>query len=130
VTYSFGTTSRKRLAMCHPTLIKLAEVAIRDFDFSVVCGHRNKHDQTAAFESGHSKAEWGQSPHNLLPSRAMDLVPWPSQYSNKLLQSRLGHYMLGVAAALEIRIKWGGDFKTFYDAPHFELLEEIEDGVF
>lgn len=124
MTYSFGASSRGRLLTCHPTLVRLADVAIREFDFSVVCGHRNEEDQERAFDGGFSKAHWGESDHNFIPSRAFDAVPWPSQYSDRAMMIRLGHYMLGVAAALEIPLKWGGDFKSFADLPHFALIEE------
>jgi peptidoglycan L-alanyl-D-glutamate endopeptidase CwlK len=103
-------------------MVRLAEVAIREFDFSIVCGHREEEAQERAFDEGTSRAHWGESPHNSIPSRAWDAVPWPSQYGDLALQYRLGHYILGVAAALEIPLKWGGDFTTFLDLPHFELI--------
>ena len=28
----------------------------------------------------------------------------------------------GVAAQLGIRVRWGGNFKTFFDGPHWELV--------
>ena len=32
-------------------------------------------------------------------------------------------FVLGVAAAMGIPIRWGGHFKTIHDGPHWELTE-------
>ena len=41
----------------------------------IVCGHRGEADQETAYKRGASKARFGQSAHNTLPSMAVDIAP-------------------------------------------------------
>lgn len=121
----FGATSSKRLSECHPDLIKVLNEAIKFIDFAVVCGHRSKEDQDKALAGGFSKLKFPASKHNKLPSLAVDIVPFPSQYSASEEEwQHLAYLIKGVASTMGISIDWGGDWKKFLDRPHFELKDK------
>jgi peptidoglycan L-alanyl-D-glutamate endopeptidase CwlK len=119
---SFGSTSRANLNECHPLLIKVAEHAIQRIDFSVICGYRDKAAQTAAYNSGASRAKFGQSPHNHKPSYAFDVIPYPFKGWHYLPDfEAVGKQILLSAQELNIGVTWGKSFKGLVDYPHFEL---------
>lgn len=105
------------------------EAVVLRRDCSIVCGHRNEAEQTLAFSSGVSKAQWGQSKHNSMPSMAVDVIPWPEQYTSQDAFKELAEIVFDEAIKLGIRVKWGGFFRSMShrlvekdgDKPHFEL---------
>jgi hypothetical protein len=115
---------------CHADLIAICIELIEDFDFSVVCGFRDKEAQTAAFESGHSMKQWPDSKHNHMPSLAIDIIPWPECYSDTKKFYLMAGRFLQIAYDKGIPVRWGGDWdgdddlrdQTFQDIGHFELL--------
>lgn len=110
------------LNQCHPDIRKVLEQAIKITDFQIICGYRDKIAQREAYQAGFSKAEWGDSAHNYVPSFAVDLLPYPFQgWDNKDQFYRLAGCILTVAHILEVDLVWGGDFKRFFDGPHFEI---------
>ncbi len=117
----FSKTSEERLALCHPDLVRVAHAAIKRFDFAVLCGHRGKEDQEKAFAEKRSKLRWPKSRHNLLPSEAMDLAPYPIDWNDTKRFKTLAMIVLEEAARLGVKLTWGGDWASFPDMPHFEL---------
>lgn len=109
------------------------------FDHRVICGHRTKEAQDAAFASKNSKLRWPNSKHNTKPSKAVDVVPYPIKWhhSNKAIKElyyRRMTYFAGVVKAVgllkyNIDIRWGGDWdgdwdttdEKFLDYAHFEI---------
>ena len=73
---SFSENSKIKLNSCHPSLQKIANEAIKQIDFTILCGHRNKIDQLIAFQEGKSKVQWPDSKHNKVPSLAFDIAPY------------------------------------------------------
>lgn len=116
----FGKTSKKRLATCHEQLQEICELAIKQFDFAVLCGHRTREDQNKLYPK-FSKVKWPHSMHNKKPSLAVDLAPWPIDWSDIGRFSFLALVIHAAAKTLGYRIEWGGDWKTFKDYPHFQL---------
>jgi len=131
---TFGDASRRRLATAHPDLIRWAERLILRFDFTLVCGHRNKADQEEAFRNGKSKVHYPNSRHNFYPSLALDLAPW-DQYRGVIDWDHPERFILLAGMGLELGremdlpITWGGDWDndtfmrdhSFKDYPHFQL---------
>lgn len=78
--YSWGPTSTARLNTAHPLLITLFNRVIKradlPHDLSVICGHRNKEAQDAAFAAGNSRVRWPRGKHNKTPAEAVDVVPF------------------------------------------------------
>jgi hypothetical protein len=90
-------------------------------DLMVIEGHRPRDEQNAAYASKNSKVKWPHSKHNSMPSRAADVVPLPLNWDDKRAFDTMGKHILATAKRMGIDVQWGGDFKTFYDGPHFQL---------
>jgi peptidoglycan L-alanyl-D-glutamate endopeptidase CwlK len=118
---TFSKRSLDNLATCHPDLQKVAHEAIKTYDFIVICGHRNKADQDKAVREGKSKARWPTSKHNSTPSLAFDATPVPLDWNDIESFKRMGAHMKEAAKRVKVKIRWGGDFKGFFDGPHVEL---------
>jgi peptidoglycan L-alanyl-D-glutamate endopeptidase CwlK len=118
----FNDKSLSILNTAHPDLIRLFMAVIEEYDCSIICGYRNKADQEKAFNEGNSKAHFGSSPHNFIPSLAVDAVPYPSLWADDQKLKELGGIIQIKAIDLGIEIMWGGNFKNFIDMPHYELL--------
>lgn len=116
----FSRRSLERLSTCHPDLQHIAHEAIKEIDFTVLCGHRTEEEQQQCFDNRTSKLKWPNSKHNSLPSRAMDLAPYPLDWEDEEAFEALADVILRVADELEIDIVWGGEWKM-RDLPHFEL---------
>lgn len=118
---SFSTKSSKILSTCHPDIQFVLNEAIKIVDFSVIDGYRGQYRQNKYYWNGSSKLQFPNSKHNRKPSLAVDIIPWPTQYSNKYEFYRLAGVILAVAACNNINIEWGGDWNSFQDMPHFEI---------
>lgn len=132
--YRFGRKSRELLDTCHHDLQAVCERVIRVYDFSVIEGHRNNERQAELFRQGKSKLGPGKSKHNLSPSLAVDVVPYPIDWSDTERFFLLAGMMFQAAADLGIKLRWGGDWdgdwqhtdQSFHDLPHFELVTPSE----
>ena len=128
--YRYGRTSKARLETCHPLLQELFNSLIKDYDISIICGHRTAKEQAEAVRTKASKTEYPDSKHNALPSLGIDAALYPIAWKD------VGrHYMfVGIvrerARALGIELRcgadWDSDFntndQTFNDLVHFELV--------
>jgi len=131
MSYKFGPQSKLKLEECDPRLQKVLNEVIKVYDCSVICGHRTEADQNHAFKSGMSKVEWPNSKHNKKPSLAVDVVPHPLDWSDLKGFCYMAGIILGTAAQMGIKIRWGGDWnmnnqlkdERFQDLPHFEIVE-------
>lgn len=130
--YTFGKTSTEHLATCNEKLQLLCEKALAKgvIDFAVIQGHRGEEEQNLYFNSGKSKAKFGESKHNTYPSKAVDVVPYPVDWNDTKRFCLLAGVILATAKELNINIRWGGDWNQdgklkdnkFNDLPHFELM--------
>lgn len=127
--------SLNKLVTCHQDLILIAHEAIKEIDFSVICGYRGEHEQNQAYRLGNSKLKYPQSKHNKKPSMAFDLMPYPP---NKRAQAfhDLAQVILRISEDLretgkiKHKVRWGGDWdmdgdlkdNKFNDLYHFELI--------
>ncbi len=126
---SFGKRSKRNLDTLKPDLQAVLNEAIRYMDFSVIEGFRGEADQNKYFNEGKSKLRFPQSNHNKLPSKAVDLAPYPSLWSNIGKFYELADVMFKAANTLGVKLRWGGDWsrdgdvtdQKFNDLPHFEL---------
>jgi peptidoglycan L-alanyl-D-glutamate endopeptidase CwlK len=129
----FSEASEKQMATCHPKLrrvvLLLAQRVPKNMDFTVLCGHRNEADQEAAVKAGRSTKHYPDSKHNVMPSVAVDLAPYPIDWKDTARFGRLAGYLQAVADDLNIELRWGGDWDSdgrtqderLVDMPHFEL---------
>jgi peptidoglycan L-alanyl-D-glutamate endopeptidase CwlK len=104
-------------------------MAIEMTDFGITCGYRGEADQAAAYASGKSKLEWPNSRHNVMPSEAVDLVPYPVDWDDRERFFYLAGVIMSCAKELGVELRWGGDWdmdlkpheRGENDLPHFEL---------
>lgn len=120
---SFSQKSLQRLMTCDERLQRIMNIVIQHMDITVLEGHRGKERQNKAYEEGKSKVKFPNSKHNKEPSMAVDVAPYPIDWGDKKRFDQMGHFVLGVAAGLGIQLEWGGNFKSFYDGPHFQIKE-------
>ena len=117
--YKLGTRSLQNLSGVHPDLVagvKLA-ISITEQDFTVIEGIRNINRQRELYKAG--KSTTMNSRH--ITGHAVDMVPWPIDWNDLERFEVVAEAMKTAAEELDIPIVWGGDWKSFYDAPHFEL---------
>ena len=61
---SFGKTSKKRLEECDPRLQQLFNEVVKEYDCSILQGHRSEEEQNRYFDEGKSKVRFPNSKHN------------------------------------------------------------------
>ncbi len=123
MTYQYGTTSKERLNTCHSNLQRLLLEAIRHRDVTILCGHRPEDEQNAAADAGRSNLRWPDGKHNKLPSRAVDAGPWPLDWDDRDALMEFSGFILGLAAAMDIKVRSGALWKKPWDPLHFEIIE-------
>jgi len=134
----FGKTSKDRLKTCHPQLQEVLLEAIKHYDFTILCGHRNEEEQNAAYFATPQKSTlmWPHSKHNTFPSLAVDVAPYykekPHIRWNRLYEFVYLHGIIrGLASERGIIIRSGIDWdrddelitdQKFDDFPHIEII--------
>jgi peptidoglycan LD-endopeptidase CwlK len=120
--FRLGAKSLATLAPVHPDLYAVVRLAIRlsTQDFTVFEGLRTPERQHELYAAGKSKTL--DSRH--LTGHAVDLVPLGD--GGRLLWeparcAAVAKAVKAAASQLGVPIEWGGDWKTFYDGPHFQL---------
>ena len=119
MSYVLGKRSKERLEGVHPDLVAVVEraITISNVDFTVLEGVRTRERQKELFAKGASKTM--NSRH--ITGHAVDLAPWPIDW-NDLGRFRIMSEAVKMASVeLEVPVTWGGDWRSFYDGPHFEL---------
>ena len=119
MTYTLGTRSKESLSGVHPDLVDVVTKAIQitEQDFSVIEGLRSHARQEEMVAKGFSTTM--NSRH--LTGHAVDIVPYPVDWEDIDRFKVVARAMKDAAQDLQIPIKWGGDWKTFIDYPHYEL---------
>ena len=133
--YFFGKKSQDNLDTCDPEIILLCEEVIEIIDISILCGHRNEQDQTIAFNEKRSKVVWPNSNHNVIPSDAVDVAPYPINWGEsgtsreRMIALHRFYHMWGLFQAIaydkNIKIRWGGDWdrdNDFFDQKFNDLV--------
>lgn len=121
MSYSFSQRSTDKLKGVDVDLVSVVHRALElsEIDFAVTEGLRTKERQTELVKAGASKTM--NSRH--ITGHAVDLAAvvggevrwdWP-------LYEKIAKAMKQAAYELNIKIEWGGDWKSFKDGPHFQL---------
>ena len=127
----FGKGSLKALSTCDKKLQEVFNEVIKTVDCSVLEGHRHQTRQDALYKEGKTKLKFPHGRHNSLPSRAVDVCPYPIDWSDRERFHLFSGFVLGIAKSMGINLRWGGDWNQnwqvddnkFDDFPHFELRE-------
>ena len=126
----FGKRSLKNLSECHIDLQRLLMEVIKHYDCSVIEGERGEEEQNVLFHAGKSKLVFPDSNHNKKPSLAVDVIPWPVDWNDKIQFYHFIGFVKGVATMRGIKIRCGADWdgdnsfidQSFNDLPHIELI--------
>lgn len=123
----------ERLKDVHPDLKKLFESFADDkfLHILILCGRRSEKEQNDAFARGASKLKFPKSKHNSNPSLAVDCAP---TINGSIPLDKTGNWDVSAFFALAktikkrikelgLNIEWGGDWKAFPDAPHWEIKQ-------
>lgn len=97
----------------------------------VIEGHRTEYDQNRYFLEGKSKVTFPNSKHNTMPSKAVDIAPYPIDWKDKERFYELKKIIFEIAEKQGVKLRWGGDWdgdgdttdQTFHDLVHFEILD-------
>lgn len=119
--FHLSEKSLRRLEGVHPDLVRVVKRAIEitPVDFLVVEGLRTKERQAYLLDAGKSRTM--NSYH--LTGHAVDIAPvvngkvsWDWKFFHPMADA-----MKQAAKELDVKLTWGGDFKTFPDGPHFQI---------
>jgi peptidoglycan L-alanyl-D-glutamate endopeptidase CwlK len=106
-----------RLAGVHPHLVQVVARARTTFPLFVIEGVRTEAQQRANVARGASRTM--DSRH--LTGHAVDLAPMPLDWNDKAAFHAMADAIKRAAADEGVPIVWGGDWRGFFDGPHFEL---------
>lgn len=128
---TFSGKSLAHLRTLDGRLQSILNEVIKYYDFTILCGHRGKQEQDSVYAAGKSKVRWPNSKHNSLPSKAVDIAPYPIDWTDEVRFARLMGHVERVAYEQGIKIRLGLDFsgdgrsndERFLDFPHVELVE-------
>lgn len=121
MSYTFGSSSRKKLDTCHPLLVKVAEegLLLSPYDITIVHGWRSEVVQDALLASGASTKGWPNSKHNATDrqgkpfSEAFDFAPWVGggiPWNETHIFAVIAGVFMAVANDHGIILRWGGDW--------------------
>jgi peptidoglycan LD-endopeptidase CwlK len=121
--FKWGIRSLQRLSGVHPDLVAVCNRAleISEVDIVVLEGLRSRDRQRELFAKGASKTM--NSRH--LTGHAVDLAPWPIDWDDLPRFKLVADAMKQASEELGVPVIWGGDWRTFYDGPHFELDRKV-----
>jgi len=120
--FKLGKSSREKLAGVHPDLVRVLNRYMAEtgaVDVRVTEGLRTLARQKQLKAAGASRTL--DSRH--LTGHAIDLCGWIAgrpDYSWPIMH-RIAAGMKRAAELEGVAIKWGGDWRTFKDGPHWEL---------
>jgi peptidoglycan LD-endopeptidase CwlK len=122
MSFSLSKKSKEKMEGIDMRLVRLVEQAIQEteIDFTVLEGLRTPERQQQLVNDGFSQTM--KSKH--LTGHAVDLgaivdgkLSWDKKHYPAIAVA-----MKKAAADQNVKIRWGGDFKSFFDGPHFELM--------
>lgn len=122
MSFSLSERSKINLQGVDIRLVRIVEQAIKEtkVDFTVTEGLRTPERQKQLVNDGFSQTL--KSKH--LTGHAVDLVAivngkvsWDKEHYPEIARA-----MKKAADEQQVKIRWGGDFKSFFDGPHFELI--------
>jgi peptidoglycan LD-endopeptidase CwlK len=136
----FGKRSKERLKGVDAKLQNVLNEVVKYFDITIIEGLRSQERQNELVAQGKSKTKFGKH----VDGKAVDIAPYDPTVKGKIDWNArddfhyLGGFMLGMAASMGIKIRWGGDWNAsslfkgqrttkdnnFDDLVHFEILDD------
>lgn len=131
--YKLGKHSEKALEGVNAELAMVIRTAIGNspVDFMVTEGVRTQERQVQLYAQGRktrgkivTNADGVNIRSKHQTGRAVDICPWVEgklAWEDDTAFNEISGHIKRVAKVLNVRIKWGGDFKGSWDKPHYEL---------
>ncbi len=136
MSYRYSSRSLERLNTAHPDLVLLFTEALASpdcpEDITILEGYRNQARQNELYQEGKSQLKYPRSFHNRVPSMAVDAAPyvggvsWDWQYYYPLadhIKATWDRLQAEGRVSKELRLEWGGDWTSFADGPHWQLVQ-------
>ena len=133
--YKFSQKSKTQLSTTHKLIQFIFKEVIKHIDCTILEGHRNEKDQNTAFKNGTSLVKFPNSKHNTYPSMAIDAIPYPIDWNDRVRLAYFSGLVIGISRVLLLGtgyklisgIDWDDDNNIqehkFLDFPHFELIK-------
>jgi peptidoglycan L-alanyl-D-glutamate endopeptidase CwlK len=135
MSYRYSSRSLERLNTAHPDLVllfteSLASPACPE-DITILEGYRNQARQNELYREGKSQLKYPRSFHNKIPSMAVDAAPdvngvrWEWKYYYPLadhIKATWKRLQEAGRVTPGLRLEWGGDWTSFADGPHWQLV--------
>lgn len=97
---TFSKISKDRLATCDERLQKVFNEVVKYFDCTIVQGHRGQAEQDAAYASGKSQLKWPNGNHNKFPSKAVDVMPYPIDWTDRERMTLFAGFVMGIGISM------------------------------
>lgn len=120
--YKFSKNSKTKLQTVNKKLQDIFDEVIKYHDCSIICGIRTLEEQQKAFASNCSKCDGIQKRSKHQDGLAVDVIPYPINWNDINAFYELAGCVKTIAKQKGINIRWGGDWKSFKDYPHWELV--------
>lgn len=140
--YKLSNLSLQRLIGVHPKLVSVIKKAIINspYDFSIVSGARTTQEQQELYKQGRTvkgkiitncDGVIKKSNHQTKSDNygyAIDFgifdrtVPGNIDWNAKEKYKAVAEHIKNIAVQEKVKIVWGGDWQTFKDYPHIELV--------
>ena len=127
--FKLGNNSIKNLTGVDGRLVEIADLAITisriDFGIPSTGGLRTTADQAKLFADGVSKADGVNNKSYHQSGKAIDVYAYVDGKASwdKYHLTTSATSMLQAAAQLGYPLKWGGNWKSWQDMPHYELKD-------
>lgn len=123
--YKFGKRSRNRLKGVDSRLVNVLNELIKIMDVTVIEGLRSAERQEELLAKGATKVKYSKH----MEGKAVDIAPYPIDWNDRERFHYMGGMVRGIAKALNLNIRWGGDWDSdgdikdnkFDDLVHIEI---------
>jgi len=127
--FKLGSKSMLRLSGVNPEILSIVNLAIKitkiDFGIPQDGGLRTAERQNELYVNKSSKADGHVKLSNHQSGNAVDVFAYIDGKASwdELHLAMIAAAMLQSASILGYKLGWGGNFNSFKDMPHFELLD-------
>jgi len=129
--YSFGKASKRNIDTLHEDLQRVLyeDIKTAKIDYCIYCGYRGEKEQNAAYDANKSQLRYPASNHNKTPSMAFDFAPYNTKSPHIRWEEvdqfqKVAKHIMSTAKKLGIELEYGGDWESFKDYPHMQLIKE------
>ncbi len=125
----FGKRSRERLKGVDSRLVSVLNELIKIMDVTIIEGVRSAEKQQEYFKNGKSKIDGIKKKGQHQLGNAVDLAPYPIDWSDRDRMHYMGGLLIGIGHVLNLKLRWGGDWdrdgetkdNSFDDLVHVEI---------